>query len=213
MSDEKKRIIEQTASTSIANDDWFVKDGATGGTTKIQGGKLKELMTADVDADIVNLYKCIIADSDTWSDVTTYHKNDVVKYNGTLQRCAVDTATVGEFKPLEWSNYNLVDAIEAIKRYWFIAEEFAVASQSGLFTRYRGEIVYKVVNYSNQYYMCLREMDGATEWDDDDWLSLGGLEPVISNISKTLTEGIDELSDETIHINSNGGFYVYVNEE
>lgn len=40
----EKRVIEQTASTEIYTDDWFLKDSPSNNTKKIQGSVLKELM-------------------------------------------------------------------------------------------------------------------------------------------------------------------------
>ena len=48
MSDERKRIIEQTASTEIFDDDWFIKDSALHNTTKISQTVLKQEILKDV---------------------------------------------------------------------------------------------------------------------------------------------------------------------
>ena len=48
MADERKRIIEQTASTEIFDDDWFIKDSALHNTTKISQTVLKQEILKDV---------------------------------------------------------------------------------------------------------------------------------------------------------------------
>ena len=48
MSDEKKRIIEQTGSTEIYDDDYFIKDSALHNTTKISQAVLKQEILKDV---------------------------------------------------------------------------------------------------------------------------------------------------------------------
>ena len=63
-----KRIIEQTGSTEILNDDWFVKDSPTGGATKIQGSKLLELLGGKVDD--VQADEISFVDEDKVADIT-----------------------------------------------------------------------------------------------------------------------------------------------
>ncbi len=44
-----------------------------------------------------------------WSDTETYLENALVIHDHVLFYCVVATATVGEFKPDEWSTINIAD--------------------------------------------------------------------------------------------------------
>lgn len=46
-----------------------------------------------------------------WSDTVSYAQYDIVIHEHTLFYCNTAAATVGEFKPDEWTVFNLADAL------------------------------------------------------------------------------------------------------
>ena len=76
-----KRIIEETPSTEVLNDDWLVKDSPTGGTSKILGSKLKEIISGDVEDSIDKILDSIATE---WRANESYSNGTYVMYEGEL---------------------------------------------------------------------------------------------------------------------------------
>ena len=46
-----------------------------------------------------------------WSDSVSYAQNDIVIHEHTLFYCNTGAATIGEFKPDEWTVFSVADAL------------------------------------------------------------------------------------------------------
>lgn len=47
-----------------------------------------------------------------WSDTVSYTQNDIVIHEHTLFYCNTGAATIGEFKPDEWTVFSIADALQ-----------------------------------------------------------------------------------------------------
>ena len=268
----EKRIIEQNASTELYSDDWFIKDSALEGTTKISQSKLKELVLdgtltlADLasasawttntyyDRDYVvyhegKLYRNLSGkrlheatfstddwteiDTDfvkminnledsmavAWADTQNYYEGDYAFYNGHYYRC-ISNATTGTWEPNKW--YETTLSSEIRQYLWKFAHYMSISTESSLTPYSKGQLAIRSIDHVDHLLMAIEDYpQGVTSFDPDQWIDLSDDETEwISGLSKELVSRIDEtnsdlenLSDETIHINSDGEFYVYVNEE
>lgn len=138
-----KRIIEQTASSDVYGDDWFVKESSRYGTTKISKADfirvmregfegIIELTQAEYDAlpsskesdgilyaikdstDIIALLNGNIC-SVNWSTTGTYVKGDYVIHENIVYKCTANTATVGTFVPGEWTQTDVIDIAGSVE--------------------------------------------------------------------------------------------------
>ena len=268
----EKRIIEQNASTELYSDDWFIKDSALEGTTKISQSKLKELMLdgtltladlasasvwttntyydrdsvvyhegklyrnlsgkrlheanfstddwTEIDTDFVKMINDL-EDSmaGAWADTQNYYEGDYAFYNGHYYRC-ISNATTGTWEPNKW--YETTLSSEIRQYLWKFAQYMSISTESSLTPYSKGQLAIRSIDHVDHLLMAKEDYpQGVTSFDPDQWIDLSDDETEwVSGLSKELVGRIDEtnsdlenLSDETIHINSDGEFYVYVNEE
>lgn len=117
----EKRIIEQTASTEVYNDDWFPKDSPTQGTTKIQPSQLKEYFNEG---------------QATEADLTALSDDISLGADGTVYPSAGD-AVREQVKLLENNLFNV--ASDSWKRGLFAADG-TVASGNGAYNTIHSDI-------------------------------------------------------------------------
>jgi hypothetical protein len=215
-----KRIIEHTASTEILNDDWLLKDSATGGTTKILASVLRTLLGGDNFASTYDssltyytgnmciydgiLYKCKTFsgttgtfDSSKWTQVTitdyaskllasdwratsSYVRDDLVSYRGSIYRCASDSATVGTFVNTEWITANW-DSIRIVLLRNNIAKEY-----DGSEIYNKGDLVFE-----SPYYLCVCKENGVTgTFDTSKWITDGTISDALELVDEQIIENI-----------------------
>ena len=215
-----KRIIEHTASTTISNDDWLLKDSATGGTTKILASVLRTLLGGDNFASTYDssltyytgnmciyngiLYKCNAFsgttgtfDSSKWTQVTitdyaskllasdwratsSYVRDDLVSYRGSIYRCASDSATVGTFVNTEWITANW-DSIRIVLLRNNIAKEY-----DGSEIYNKGDLVFE-----SPYYLCVCKENGVTgAFDTSKWITDGTISDALELVDEQIIENI-----------------------
>ena len=204
MANEDKRIIELPASESILNDDWIGKDSASEGTTKMQLSFLKQLFGGNNFAG-------------EWQSGTTFARDSYVVHEGKLYH----NISGGGITQLSWSAspWQEITVSEEIKK---LATNLANTFNKN--TSY-GSGDYVV--YNNVLFKCVAAHSGvwnpvhftevnATDLINDVVIQLSNAiaseASARSNADSTLQSNIDNLSNETIHIDSDGKFFVYVEE-
>ena len=99
-----KRVIEETASNVIFNDDWFLKDSPTQGTTKLSGSDLKSIMNTD-QAKSADL-------ADAYDPNHNYVEGDVCIHDDTLHKANDDTT--GTWDSTKWESTTIAEIIATI---------------------------------------------------------------------------------------------------
>lgn len=201
MANEDKRIIELSASESILNDDWIGKDSASEGTTKIQLSLLKQLFGGNNFAG-------------EWHSGTVYNKEAYVTHEGKLYH----NIKGGSVVSVNWnsSQWQEIDVSSELKK--------VVGSLAPTFDTSTNYSVDDLVIYDNTLYRCIAAHTAGT-WVGSHFgtvkvssLLLSLINAIASeasarsNADSTLQSNIDNLSNETIHIDSDGKFFVYVEE-
>ena len=169
-----KRVIEQTASTELFDDDWFLKDSVLEGTTKISASVLAELFTGDVNDRVDKLLRNIIGPTYEWSASKTYKAGAIVYYEDSLYFCIVDTATVGTFVPSEWRYTdlyeNLTGKINSVIK--MLAPYMQFSDISSIMPYSKGDIVrYQPTGtYKEKFYVAKEDLpEGIESYDPNDW--------------------------------------------
>jgi hypothetical protein len=145
-----KRIIEQTASSEIYNDDWFLKDSVLEGTTKIS----KDNLIDKIGASKIN---SIAEDYDSTS---TYNKDDFAFYENKLYRCLANNTT-GTWDGTKWEEFDLPTALITTAHNIETAE-FTIG------TYYSAD---DLVLKDGKLYQCVVGHN-ATEWKSQFWRSV-----------------------------------------
>ncbi len=96
----EKRVIEQTASSEIYNDDWFLKDSVLEGTSKIS----KVNLINEIGASKIN------AIAEDYDSTSTYNKDDFAFYENKLYRCLANNTT-GTWDAEKWEEFDLPTAL------------------------------------------------------------------------------------------------------
>ena len=102
-----KRIIEQTASTTVPDDAFFIFDSALLGTFKISRSALLAFFG---ESGTQALTKITNAIADEYDSTLTYNKEDVVFYNNHLYRC-ISNSTTGTWDGTKWEEFDLPTAL------------------------------------------------------------------------------------------------------
>ena len=212
-----KRIIEEPASEEIFHDDWLVKDSPLNETTKIQASVFMALVVDEAKEGMVP-YAMLATE---WTALTTYFKDQVVIYNGELYR-ATDTNVSPTFNPSAWTKISFDTlyrtTLANVKNS--ICEEW---STSGEYTLNDCAI------YEDKLYKCVANTATVGTWVSNEWEPVSIYE-IIQNLPKSASDvtydntesglesdnvqdAIEELGNKTIHIDDDGKFYVYVNNE
>lgn len=235
MANEDKRIIELPASESILNDDWIAKDSASQDTTRLQLSFLKQLCGGNnfagewiaghsyqFESYVTHegkLYHNISGASITqstwsasaWEEITfsgelkkmaanfamtfnsstSYHVGQFVVHNNTFYRC--NTPHTGAWNWEHFSLTNVSDIVETIMR------DFAP-----LFSTSTDYAVGDYVTYNTRLYKCTTA-HSAGAWNNADF--------TLTDVTTEIKDAKEDLSNETIHIDDDGMFYVYVDSE
>lgn len=203
-----KRIIEETPSTELLNDDWLIKDNPTDGTTKILGSKLKEIITGDAEDSIDKILDSIAPE---WSPTITYGIDSYVIYEGKLWRCFKDTgSTRGEFKTSEWikavtSGY-ITDVVNKI------ANRFVASNPPFMTYRYSvGDMVfYSEPYHDEQLYVCNTDLpQGESTFNPEHW----DVVYTVAGLSKYLMDKIAEAGQiDDVQVKTTGDYESVVDE-
>ena len=190
-----KRVIEQTASSEIYNDDWFLKDSVLQGTTKISAGNLKELLTGDVNDRVDKLLRNIIGPTYEWSASKTYKAGAIVYYEDSLYYCIVDTATVGTFVPSEWRYVdlyeNLTGKIQSVIK--MLAPYMQFSDVSSIMPYSKGDIVrYQPSGtYKEKFYVAKEDLpEGVESYDANDWDEYDTIGELIAGLIADISDSL-----------------------
>ena len=183
-----KRIIEETPSSEVLNDDWFIKDSPTGGTSKILGSNLKDIISGDVEDAIDKILSSIATE---WRANESYSNGTYVMYEGELYVCFVNGSTVGQFKKnTEWLHRTVNSMVTKVIR--MIAQRFYASTVSPpRITPYsKGDLVwYSQPYHEDELYICKQDLpNGDTEWVANHWEEVN----TVSGLSKYLMDKIAE---------------------
>lgn len=204
------RIIEQTATESIYNDDWAMIDrpteGEDGGTRKILVSRLKELLCGDYIAD-------------EWVAGETYANGAIVSHEGKLYYNNSGGALVQTiFNSNAWLEVKIDELLEKV--IGSIGEKWRLVD-----TYHYDDLVV----YGGRLYRCIKNTSTQGTWVSNEWEPVSIYE-IIQNLPKSASDvtydntdsgleadnvqdAIEELGNKTIHIDDDGKFYVYVNNE
>ena len=189
-----KRIIEQTASTTISNDDWLIKDSATDGTTKILASAFKAWVLEEVDFEAL---ASMIASE--FVPLQTYYNGSYVIHEDKLymnNRGGIILAP--EFNTSQWTEVTITDVFKKF------ATDFApLWTSNGTYTK--DDIVIR----NNQLYICTADTATSGSFVTSEWAT----SDVATILDTKVISAIEGLSNETIHIDNDGMFYVYVDSE
>ena len=203
-----KRIIEETPSTEVLNDDWFIKDSPTGGTSKILGSNLKDIISGDVEDAIDKILSSIAL---KWSPTTTYGFDAYVIYEGELWRCFKDTgSTRGEFKTSEWIKAVTSGYITHVVNK--IADRFVASNPPFMTYRYRvGDMVfYSEPYHDEQLYVCNTDLpQGESTFNPEHW----DVVYTVAGLSKYLMDKIAEAGQiDDVQVKTTGDYESVVDE-
>ena len=194
-----KRVIEQTASTELYNDDWFLKDSVVEGTTKISGVKLKELLGADGTQALEEIANSIAEEYDSNQ---TYAYNSWVFHEETLYRCIGNNVT-GTWNATKWQ-------AKTIKQFIADSENLITGRLLQMFGEYlpistldppsieaisKGDIfIYQRTNKYKFYRAKADHPQGVTEFDIDDWDEFD----TVADLIEDVTENAGQVQDVTV---------------
>lgn len=190
----EKRVIEQTASSEIYNDDWFLKDSVLEGTSKISGANLKELLGADGTQALEEIANAIAEEYDS---TQTYTYNSWVFHEGVLYRCITQSVT-GTWDATKWQ-------AKTIKEFIADSENLITSRLRAMFGEYlpistldppyvapisKGDLfIYQQTNRYKFYRAKADHPQGVTEFDIDDWDEFD----TVADLIEDVTEKIDEI--------------------
>ena len=203
-----KRVIEQTASSEVFTDDWFLKDSALNGTTKINLANLRAAILEGMDLSQ-------IADdiAPEFSTSVAYVVGDIVLHEDALFIFTADKAA-GDWDTNKVTGTSIGALIESITS----RIDNLKLSDLGDDSTHRTVTDTEKSTWSGKQ-DALTFDDVPTDNSNNPVKSNGIYDAIASEASarsgadSTLQTNIDNLSNETIHIDSDGKFFVYVDEE
>jgi hypothetical protein len=184
-----KRVIEQTASTELYNDDWFLKDSVVEGTTKISGVNLKELLGADGTLALDEIASAIAEEYDS---THTYSLNSWVYHEGTLYRC-IDNNVTGTWNANKWQAKTIKEFIDTAKSSALSTIEQMLGEYLPISTLdppsieaiSKGDIfIYQRTNKYKFYRAKADHPQGVTEFDIDDWDEFDTVADLIEDVTE-----------------------------
>lgn len=198
----EKRVIEQTASSEIYNDDWFLKDSVSEGTSKISGVNLKELLGADGTQALEDIANAIAEEYDS---TQTYTYNSWVFHEGVLYRCITQSVT-GTWDATKWQ-------AKTIKEFIADSENLITSRLRAMFGEYlpistldppyvapisKGDIfIYQQTNRYKFYRAKADHPQGVTEFDIDDWDEFDTVADLIEDVTENAGKVDDVKVDGT----------------
>jgi len=184
-----KRVIEQTASTELYNDDWFLKDSVVEGTTKISAAKLKELLGADGTQALEEIANAIAEEYDS---THTYSLNSWVFHEGVLYRC-ISQSTTGTWDATKWQAKTIKEFIDTAKNSVLSTIEqmlgeympFSTLDPPSIEAISKGDIfIYQRTNRYKFYRAKADHPQGVTEFDIDDWDEFDTVSDLIEDVAE-----------------------------
>lgn len=212
-----KRIIEEPASEEIFHDDWLVKDSPLNETTKIQASVFMAHVAEQAKDGMVP-YTMLATE---WTALTLYRKDQVVIYNGELYR-ATDTNVSPTFNPSAWTKISF----DTLYRTTLANVKNSICEEWSTSTTYT---LNDCAIHEDKLYKCVADIATVGTWVSSEW-ELVSIYEMIQNLPKSASDvtydntesglesenvqdAIEELGNKTIHIDDDGKFYVYVNNE
>lgn len=208
----EKRVIEQTASSEIYNDDWFLKDSVSEGTSKISGVNLKELLGADGTQALEEIANAIAEEYDS---TQTYAYNSWVFHEGVLYRCITQSVT-GTWDATKWQ-------AKTIKEFIADSENLITSRLRAMFGEYlpistldppyvapisKGDIfIYQQTNRYKFYRAKADHPQGVTEFDIDDWDEFD----TVSDLIEDVTENAGKVAD--VQVKTTGDYETVVDNK
>lgn len=142
-----KRVIEEPSSTELYSDDWFLKDSATNGTTKILASKLKELFCGDYIAD-------------EWVAGETYTNGAIVSHEGKLYyNKSGGTLVHTTFNSNSWLEVKIDELLEKVIG--------SVGEKWRLVDTYHYD---DLVVYGGRLYRCIKNASTQGTWVSNEWI-------------------------------------------
>lgn len=172
-----KRVIEETASDEIYNDDWFLKDSVLHDTTKVQPSVIKEYVNQGM--------------------ATSQDLTDAIETEATA-RTNADTALGGRIDDEATAR---TTAINNEAYYRSMSDIVLSEDIAEPYDTTKSYVVGDIVSYNLYIYRCTGATTGT--WDESKWEQVT-VDELIEDITVPVVDVVDDDNDEASVVDENG---------